>query len=630
MVRIATGGLRGIWRELRQIGRRGRQVWQLVPWRHRWALAGALIIVSLASAGNTAVAVLMGKLVDSVDVAKSQGLTPGAIMGQASVYFGLLGFAYLLRESMNVLRRYLVENTCTRINKDMCVRLVGHLMKVDLSIIAHDQVGSLYGRITRSAEGFVRFLRITFLDFVPALFTGAFAIGATLSKQPWIALVMVGVVPVSLSLTIWQLITQKGIRLDMLRTREVMDGTVVELLSGIDYVRAANTDRREIRRVARTAEHQRSKEIRHHFEMSLFGCGKALNEGFFHILVLAFAVYMFVHGQIKVGEILTFSVLYLNVMCPLNEVHRFIDEAHESSLRVGDLIKLLREPVDRSFKPVDPREPKLGVGEPILVTENLSVVYPGGSQDKRAAIHDVSLAIRHGEIIGVAGRSGCGKTTWLRTMLRLVHPTAGTAMIGGVPLESISREAIGRLIGYVGQNPFVFSGTVAANIAYGSTDVTPEQIRRAAELACIHDEIMRMPRGYKSRVAERGQNLSGGQRQRIALARIFLKNPPILILDEGTSALDNISEKLIQQAINAARNDRTVILVAHRLTTLLDTNRILVFDDGQIVETGSYGELIRQNGVFAELVRSAGGDLLDEPVMEDEEQAIPQEVQGIA
>ena len=168
------------------------------------------------------------------------------------------------------------------------------------------------------------------------------------------------------SLTIWQLITQKGIRLDLMRTREVMDGTVVELLSGIDYVRGAPTPhRQEIRRVARTAERQRSKEIRHHFEMSLFGCGKALNEGFFHILVLAFAVYMFVHGQIRFGDIMTFSVLYLNVMCPLNEVHRFIDEAHESSLRVGDLIELLREPVDRSFKPSEPREPRLGVGEPI-------------------------------------------------------------------------------------------------------------------------------------------------------------------------------------------------------------------------------------------------------------------------
>ncbi len=126
-------------------------------------------------------------------------------------------------------------------------------------------------------------------------------------------------------------------------------------------------------------------------------------------------------------------------------------------------------------------------------------------------------------------------------------------------------------------------------------------------MACIHDEIMLMPRGYRSRVAERGQNLSGGQRQRIALARVFLKNPPILILDEGTSALDNTSERLVQNAINEARADRTVILVAHRLTTLRDADCILVFDDGRIVETGTYAELVHRGGVFAELVRSAEG-----------------------
>jgi ATP-binding cassette, subfamily B, bacterial len=207
----------------------------------------------------------------------------------------------------------------------------------------------------------------------------------------------------------------------------------------------------------------------------------------------------------------------------------------------------------------------------------------------------------------VAGRSGCGKTTWLRALMRLVHPSGGTATLGGIPLERVSREAIGRLVGYVGQNPFVFAGTVAQNIAYGCDRPSEERIRQAAMLACIHDEIMMMPGGYRARVAERGQNLSGGQRQRIALARVFLKNPPILILDEGTSALDNTSERLVQKAINAARADRTVILVAHRLTTLRDADRILVFDDGRIVEVGTYPELVRRGGVFAELVRSADG-----------------------
>ena len=222
-----------------------------------------------------------------------------------------------------------------------------------------------------------------------------------------------------------------------------------------------------------------------------------------------------------------------------------------------------------------------------------------------AALNGLSSSIRHGETIGVAGRSGCGKTTWLRTLMRLAHASGGETTLGGVDLTCISRQVIGEMVGYVGQNPFVFAGTVTENIAYGCEAATHDQIRRAAERACIHDEIMALPGGYDAPVAERGQNLSGGQKQRIALARVFLKNPPILILDEGTSALDNISERLVQRAISAARADRTVILVAHRLSTLREADRILVFDDGRIVETGTYSELVQHGGVFAELVRSA-------------------------
>jgi ATP-binding cassette subfamily B protein len=176
----------------------------------------------------------------------------------------------------------------------------------------------------------------------------------------------------------------------------------------------------------------------------------------------------------------------------------------------------------------------------------------------------------------------------------------------GVPLEELSRETLGQLIGYVGQNPFVFSGTIEDNICYGSTTKRlPEDIVRAAKMACIHDEILAMPDGYKTQIAERGANLSGGQRQRLALARVFLQNPPILILDEATSALDTISERLVQQAIGTASRDRTVIMVAHRLSTFADADRIFVFDDGRLVETGPYEELLARDGVFAELVRAA-------------------------
>jgi ATP-binding cassette subfamily B protein len=172
-------------------------------------------------------------------------------------------------------------------------------------------------------------------------------------------------------------------------------------------------------------------------------------------------------------------------------------------------------------------------------------------------------------------------------------------------LEEASRETISHLIGYVGQNPFIFAGTIEENICYGASKWLPEDVRRAAQLAEIHDEIVAMPDKYDSPVAERGQNLSGGQRQRLALARVFLQDPPVLILDEATSALDTVSERKVQQAIGTASRDRTVIFVAHRLSTFADVDRILVFDGGRIVETGTYADLMERDGVFAELVRAS-------------------------
>jgi ATP-binding cassette subfamily B protein len=177
--------------------------------------------------------------------------------------------------------------------------------------------------------------------------------------------------------------------------------------------------------------------------------------------------------------------------------------------------------------------------------------------------------------------------------------------VGGVPIGVLSREDIGKSIGYVSQVPFVFSGTVRENIAYGCGTVTLDRVMEAAKQAHIHEEILEMPQGYDSILNERGGNLSGGQRQRLALARMFLKNPPILILDEGTSALDNISERRVRAAIDHARHSHTVIMVAHRLTTLNETDCIFVFDHGRVVEQGAFNELVSRNGVFAELARSA-------------------------
>jgi len=599
--------------EVRELIGTARKTWRMLSRPHRYSLLAAVSVMAVGGVLATAVPVLSGKLVDRVAQGIQSGEPRAAVLESVTyVLFGI-GVLVLVRELLQVLRRYLVENTCTRIERHTSVKVISHLMQANLAGLTHEKIGTLHGRIFRSVSGFMRLLRLSFLDFFPAVLVGAFAVATAIWKQPWLGLAMLGVIPASLFLTVWQLVSQKRVRMKLLRVNEELDGTVVELLGGLDYVRVANAHVHELRRVAKAAESKRAKELRHHVAMSCFGAGKAITEGLFHVAVLAFAAYLAISGAISFGDILTFSMLYLSAMAPLNEIHRVLDEGHEASLRVLDLQELLSLPVDPSFQTPTHTEPRLDDTVAVVRVEGLHVEYTLPDGRPAPALRGVDLVIHPGETIGVAGKSGCGKSTWLKVLMRLLHPREGRTWLMGVPLEEVSRETISQLIGYVGQNPFVFSGTIEENITYGSIRYLPEDVVRAAKRACIHDEIMAMPDGYKSAVAERGANLSGGQRQRIALARVFLQNPPILVLDEATSALDTISERRVQQAIGTATRDRTVIMVAHRLSTFADADRIFVFDDGQLVETGPYHELIGRAGLFAELVRASQSSKVEPP-----------------
>jgi ATP-binding cassette subfamily B protein len=435
--------------------------------------------------------------------------------------------------------------------------------------------------------------------------TASFALIAGIQQEWRVGLVMLAVVPVSILITLWQVSSQKGIRASLLHAKEQLDGTVVEQLGGLEYIRAANTYPLEVARVQSAAESRSDRELKHGFAMARFDWMKAVNEGLFHVIIIGYAIVLAAYGQIPFGKVLTFSILFLNIMRPLKEVHRILDETYDSSIQVSMLLNMLDQPLDQSYGVVTMRAPRLDGSLPLLECQNLVVEYSTPDGAKRRVLDGLTMKILQGQTIGIAGRSGSGKSTWLRCVLRLIHPASGEVLVGGVPIGVLSREDIGKSIGYVSQVPFVFSGTVAENIGYGCGSITRAQIEEAARQAHIHEEILQMPHGYDTSLTERGGNLSGGQRQRIALARMFLKNPPVLILDEGTSALDNISERRVRAAIDNARQSHTVIMVAHRLSTLNQTDCIFVFDQGRIAEQGSYDELVDGNGVFAELVRSA-------------------------
>ena len=580
-----------------------KQIWRLISRKDKLGFISGVLIMAVVAAIETGIAILIGWFFNRV--AAFAGRPASEWKGVVISSLTVLAIAYIVKESLNLFRRWVVTRTATGIERSMTVRLVGHLLKIDLAALARERIGALHGRISRSVEGFVKFLRVSFSDFVPAVLTAAFALGAAVQQEWRVGLVMLAVVPISILITAWQISSQKGIRASLQQSKEGLDGTVVEQLGGLEYIRAANTYPLEVSRVEAAAASRQDREVRHGVAMARFDWMKAINEGLFHVAIIGYAVLLAANGEIPFGKVLTFSVLFINVMRPLKEVHRILDETYDSSIQVSMLLHMLNQPLDKSYGVVTLRPPKLDGSIPLLECKDLVVEYPNPDGAPRRILNGLTLEIRQGQTIGVAGKSGSGKSTWLRCVLRLLHPTSGEVLVGGVPIGVLSREDIGKSIGYVSQVPFVFSGTVAENISYGCGTNDLNRIQDAARQAHIHDEILAMPNGYDTPLTERGGNLSGGQRQRIALARMFLKNPPVLILDEGTSALDNISERQVRAAIDHARQSHTVIMVAHRLTTLNQTDCIFVFDQGTVAEQGPFEDLVARDGVFAELVRSA-------------------------
>ena len=559
-------------------------------------------MMAVVSLGYVAIAVLIGLLVDTVGNGSSEG-HEGTVRRTILILI-CLSAVYLVREGLNVLRRMVVEGSCTRLNCDLHRRVLNHVMQFDMATLAGEKLGSLHGKIFRSVDGLIHFVRLMFLDFLPAILIGLFAIGTSVFKQPLLGTIMIGVVPIALLLTLKQLNSQKGVRLQLMRDCENIDGIVVEQLSGIEYIRVADTLDEESSRLGIALEKRRKFELHHHMSMSLYGFGKAINESAFHILLLAIASMLALKGKISVGDVITFSVLFYNVMSPVNEVHRVIDQGHESSLRVADLMALLATPTDQSFHTIATPLHTATTNNSLICLEDVQASYHHPHARRPSALKGISLDIHRGETIGIAGHSGSGKSTWVKLLVRLIHATDGEIRFDGLPLTQMTRKQLARQIAYVGQYPFVFSGTIAMNIAYGCGEVSFEQIIQASRMAHLHDDIIELLGGYEAHVSERGQNLSGGQRQRIAIARAILKQAPILILDEATSALDNITERQIQANLGLGLRRRTTILIAHRLSTLRDCDRIFLFDHGRIIETGSYAELINQGGSFASLVHS--------------------------
>src|SRR3989344_5506060 len=507
-----------MFKEFKEILQGFGRVSQLLHKKEKVILFIATILMLITGFLTNLPAVILGRFVDRIIGVESPKFTV------AIPFLVWIVIIIVSKEFLTVIRKYLVENVATQTEKEQTVFIIDRLLRTDIGqFINKYQIGALHGRIFRSLDGLIRLLKLGFLDFFPTFFSAIAALAIAFYQKPTLASFMILVIPTGLFIVIKQISSQKGIRVSLLRGKEEIDGKVVEMMSGLETIRVANTTNFEVKKVEDISENLRKIEIKHHIWMAIYDAAKYLNEAFFYVLVVSISIYFSVNGIITKGDILTYSILFVSVISPLREIHRILDQSHESSIRVQDLYELQHEPLDASFmaKP-SPREN----GTDIVEVRDLSFNYKDGTN----VLKGLHLTIKKGEKIGLVGASGHGKSTFVKILLRLIHAYEGEVAIFGKDLRETSRGELADRVAYIPQKSYVFRGTIRENITYGcKRDARTEEVREAARRANILEEIEGSLGGLDGLVAENGNNLSGGQKQRLALARLMLHTPELLI-----------------------------------------------------------------------------------------------------
>ena len=507
----------------------------------------------------------------------------------------------VVNEVIKIFRRVLVEDTATRTEKKARGMVIKSLLMAPLSYFRKNMTGNIHGRLNRCLDGTIKLEKLLFMDFAPAIFNAIAAIITIFLTLPiTLAMPMLLVIPIGVFIVLKQIKSQKGIRVELLESKSEMDGTIVELINGIEVIRICDSLDFETKRFDDKGEFLRAKEMKHHKAMAMYDCLKFINQAVFTVLVIGISTYLATKNIISVGAVLTAYLCFNQLLRPLEELHRIFDEVSECTVLATDFFKMVEIENDFSYLPIKTKSENKLTNE-IINMENITFRY--SENEDKIILDNFNIGIEKGMYLGIAGPSGCGKSSLIKSICKL-EKADGTIIIDDRNIDNLTRKDLSKLIALVPQSPFLIAGTIFENITYGiDREVSIDEVEEAAKRAYIYDYINGLPDKFDSLVSEGGNNLSGGQRQRIAIARIFLRKPKILILDEATSALDNTSEKYIQAEIEKMKqeNNTTIIAIAHRLTTLKNCDRIIVLNKGKIEEDGKFDDLIEKNGMFSDM-----------------------------
>lgn len=477
------------------------------------------------------------------------------------------------------------------VSQDVAQAIIEKFLTYRLSFFTQDdnQAGKLQTRIDRGIGSITRLIQIFFIDILPLFSSAILALGLMFYANFWIGLVALSIVPIYFWLTFKQAQKLGGVRRSLRDGRERKSQGILSIINSITVIKSFNREQVEAEKQL-ILQKQLTDNQMHTRQISfIFDGVKTFTEQIGIVFIIILTAYFVLIGDMSIGMIMFHILLFNNVSAPIRSLHRIYDEVNDAMIYAESFFQILE--ADNEIETSGQQKPSQLSGK--FELKQVDFFYPNGHH----ALKEISMTIQPNKITALVGLSGAGKSTLISLLDKFYLPQTGQILLDGIDLNDMDTQYLRDHIGLVLQKNHIFQGTIQDNICYGKMDASEDEIIQAAKKASIHEQILKLPKGYQSDALL----LSGGQQQRIAIARMFLKDPPIIFLDEPTASLDAIATEQIKHSLDEIKQGRTVIIISHSLSQIIDADYTYVMQDGAIVEHGEHHQLYQQQGVYKDI-----------------------------
>jgi len=512
---------------------------------------------------------------------------------------GILLVKELLNAALDFGQSYFGEEIRVYVSSALSQDAVRRILSYRLGFYAagNNQTGKLQTRLDKGVDALMKLVQDLFIDIMPLLAAAVVSLAAMFAASWRVGLVALAVLPVYFWLSYRQAVRLSGVRRGMRQLKEDKNHGLLNLMESAVVIKSFVREGYEEEKQDHLQRALRETQLRMRKTNFLFNGLKSLVEQVGLVAIIVLTAYLVLSHELSIGTIMFNSMLFHNVSAPIRQLHQMYDELNEVHTYSEAFFELLD--ADDAVEPTGAVLPTALHGT--FELRHVDFSYPSGTQ----ALYDVSLTIEAGRTTALMGLSGAGKSTVVNLLCKFYEPQSGEILLDGRPLADYDTHALRQCIGLVLQKNHIFRGTVDENIRYGNLLATPAQVQDAARRAHLHDQLAQLPEGYETDA----QQLSGGQQQRIAIARLFLKNPPIIFLDEPTASLDAVTTEQIKASLDALKQGRTVVIISHSLSQIVDADRTYVLEQGRVVENGIHQDLYDQNGAYRRIFDASARSL---------------------